>query len=86
MKQAFAEIIGYIAAVLTTIAYLPQTLKTIRSRKTKDISLNMYLLMFTGVSGWLVYGIHLDSLPMIFANSLTLTLVITIIVLKLRYK
>lgn len=86
MKDNWVEIVGFTAAVLTTVAYLPQTLKTIKTKKTDDISLGMYLLMLTGVVAWLVYGIKLNSYPMMMANSITLSLVIIILVLKIRYK
>jgi len=86
-KQRFImEIVGYIAAILTTMAYVPQALKTIGSKKTTDIALNMYLFMFIGVSGWLAYGIYLRSIPMLIANSVTLVLITIIIVMKLKYK
>src|SRR5687767_3526924 len=52
---------GYVAATLTTVAFLPQTIKTIRSRDTRSISLWMYLVFTVGVVFWLVYGIVLDS-------------------------
>lgn len=86
MNAILAEVVGYLAAVLTTAAYVPQALKTIKTKQTKDISLYMYLLMFSGVSAWLAYGIYLKSLPMLMANSITLLLLTTIIALKIRFK
>jgi len=86
MNKTIFELIGFIAAILTTSAYLPQALKTIRTKKTKDISLNMYVLMFAGIFAWLIYGIYLKSLPMTLANSLSLTLIFIILVMKIRYK
>ena len=86
MKTLVVEIVGYISAVLTSAAYMPQAIKTIRSKKMEDISLNMYMLMFAGVSGWLIYGIFLGSLPMLLANSVSLSLIFIILVLKIRYK
>ena len=85
-KILIQEIIGYLAAVLTTAAYVPQAFKTIKSRKTSDISLFMYLLMFTGVIGWLIYGIMHNSLPIILANGITMSLVAIILIMKMRYK
>ena len=77
---------GYVAATLTTVAFLPQTIKTIRSRDTRSISLWMYLVFTVGVVFWLVYGFVLDSKPMIIANIVTLGLSATILGMKLRWK
>jgi lactoylglutathione lyase len=68
------EIIGFIAATLTTAAFVPQALKTWHTRSTDDLSPVMFILFCIGVFGWLVYGIYKHDLPMIFANSLTLIL------------
>ena len=64
------EIIGLIAAVLTTAAYVPQVYKTWKTKSAGNISLTMYIAMFIGILLWLIYGIHLNSLAMILANSL----------------
>jgi MtN3 and saliva related transmembrane protein len=77
---------GYVAATLTTLAFLPQTLKTIRTRDTRAISLGMYVVFTIGVCFWLAYGIVLHSWPMIIANIVTLGLSATILALKLRYR
>ena len=77
---------GYVAATLTTLAFLPQTLKTIRTRDTRSISLGMYVVFTIGVVFWLAYGIVLHSWPMIIANIVTLGLSATILALKLRYR
>ena len=79
------EILGYLAAALTTTSFIPQAVMTIRSRNTSGISLGMYVIFTTGVAFWLAYGIAIDSLPMIFANTVTLALAGTILALKLRY-
>lgn len=80
------ETIGFIAALLTTTAFVPQFLKVWRTRSTQDISLRMYLMLSAGVLLWLIYGIRLGSLPIIFANGATLTLALSILALKIRYK
>lgn len=80
------EIIGLIAGIITTGAFVPQVYKTWKTKTAKDISLVMYLAMFTGIILWLVYGIYLKSYPMILANSITATLNLIMIVFKLRYK
>lgn len=79
------EWIGYVAATLTTLSFVPQAVKTIRSRDTRGISLWMYSLFTVGVAFWLAYGIVLESWPMILSNVVTFILAATILVLKLRH-
>tara|TARA_R110000822_G_scaffold1069_8_gene4802 strand:+ start:994 stop:1248 length:255 start_codon:yes stop_codon:yes gene_type:complete len=80
------EIMGLVAAVLTTYSIVPQVHKTWRNKSTKDISLTMYMAMFLGVVLWLIYGIYHESVPMILANFITSVLLFVMIVLKLKYK
>ena len=68
------EIIGLIAALLSTCAFLPQTIKTIKSKNTRDLSLPMYILLVSGVCLWLVYGILRGSIAIIIANAVTLAM------------
>lgn len=82
----FVEIIGLVAAFLTTAAFVPQVYKTWKEKSTKNISLSMYTVMGIGVLLWLVYGIHLESLPIILANTVTFLLLIFMLVMKLKYK
>lgn len=82
----YTEILGYIAAFLTTAAFFPQTLKTIKSRDTASISLAMYVMFTTGIALWLGYAFLIESMPMIIANIITFILSATILVLKLREK
>ena len=79
------EWIGYAAAVLTTVSFIPQAIMTIRTRDTRGISRGMYMIFTVGVAFWLVYGIAMDSGPMIFANTVTLGLAGTVLALKIRY-
>jgi MtN3 and saliva related transmembrane protein len=79
------EWFGYAAAVLTTGSFVPQAVMTIRSRNTRGISLAMYVIFTLGVGLWLVYGIALESWPMILANTVTLGLAATILAMKLRF-
>ena len=74
------EIIGLIAAVCTTFAFVPQVIKVWKTKQTKDLSLRMYSIMFLGILLWLVYGILIDSLSIKLANLVTATLVGTILV------
>jgi len=80
------EIIGLIAAVCTTFAFIPQVMKVWKTRQTKDLSLRMYSIMFIGIILWLVYGIRIDSLSIIMANIVTATLVGTILVYIIKGK
>ena len=79
------EWIGYMAATLTTLSFVPQALKTIRSRDTSGISLGMYVVFTIGIVAWFVYGLVLGSWPMILANAVTFLLAATILALKLRH-
>ncbi len=80
------EIVGLIAAVLTTSAYVPQVYKTWKTKSAGNISLTMYIAMFIGIILWLIYGIHLNSLAMIVANIVTAILTLIILIFKIRYK
>lgn len=76
---------GYLAAAMTTLAFVPQAVKTIRTRDTRSISLGMYVLFTAGIAMWLIYGIALNSMPMILANIVTFLLSATILGLKLKH-
>lgn len=79
------EIVGLAAAFLTTVAFLPQVIHTLRTRSTHDISLRMYSLYTVGIFLWLVYGLLLHDIPLIASNALTLIFAATILTLKLRH-
>lgn len=79
------EWVGYTAAVMTTLAFVPQAVKTIRTRDTSSISLGMYVVFTAGIAMWLAYGIALNSMPMILANIVTFLLSATILGLKLKH-
>lgn len=80
------EIIGLIAATLTTSSFVPQVYKLWKSKSTEDISLLMYIVLFTGCMLWLYYGLVVDSLPVIFANAITGLLVAFVVLLKLKFR
>ncbi|MHB8347509.1 MAG: SemiSWEET transporter [Acidiferrobacterales bacterium] len=82
----FANVFGFLAGTLTTIAFLPQAIKIWKTKSTKDISLGMFTLFVTGVFLWIVYGVGIGSVPMIIANTVTLVLAVTILVFKIKYK
>jgi MtN3 and saliva related transmembrane protein len=79
------SIIGYMAAVGTTISFLPQAVKTIQTKDTSGISLPMYILFTVGTLFWLIYGIMADSYPVAIANAITLIFASIILAYKLRY-
>ena len=77
--------LGYVAAALTTAAFVPQAVKVIRSRDTGAISLWMYVTFTVGIALWFVYGVLLNAWPIILANAVTFGLAATILALKLRH-
>lgn len=82
MNTELSDLIGYPAALLTTIAFVPQAWKSWRTRDLSGISLPMYALFTTGVALWMVYGVVIGSLPVIVANAITLVLAAVILLLK----
>ena len=78
-----ADWIGSVAGLLTTAAFIPQAVKTWRTRSTKDISLGMFVLFCSGVVLWLGYGFMIESWPVIIANGVTLALASVILVIKI---
>ncbi|MGA1869018.1 MAG: SemiSWEET transporter [bacterium] len=83
MGELYLKLIGISAAICTTSCYFPQFIKIIKTRKTRDISLGMYIVLSIGIFLWLVYGILLKDLPLISANSVTLILTLGVLILKL---
>lgn len=81
-----AKILGLIAGFLTTVAFVPQVVKTWRSKSARDLSLVMFSLFCTGVFLWMIYGIMIDELPVILWNVITLILALIILFFKLRFK
>jgi MtN3 and saliva related transmembrane protein len=80
-----SDLIGSLAGTLTTVSFIPQVIKTWRSRSASDISFGMFLLFSLGVLLWLIYGTHIHSVPIVLANSITLGLSLSIIAMKLRF-
>lgn len=80
-----SDVVGSVAAMLTTVSLLPQVWRIWRTRHTTDISLAMYGLFTVGVALWFAYGILLAAWPIIIANGVTLLLAGTVLLMKLRY-
>jgi MtN3 and saliva related transmembrane protein len=83
--MALLDYTGYLAAICTTGAYIPQVLRVWRTRSTTDISLKMFLVLVTGLSLWLTYGLWRGELPLVLANGTTLVLASIILFFKLKH-
>ena len=79
------DAIGYAAATMTTISFVPQLLRVLRLRSARDISLGMFLIFSLGTFTWGVYGVLVHSAPVWIANALTFALSVSILALKLRF-
>lgn len=86
MEIDFITTLGLAAGILTTIAYLPQVIKTWKSKSAKDLSWSMLIVLCIGIVLWLVYGISVRDVPIIAANVVTFMLASIILILKIRYK
>jgi MtN3 and saliva related transmembrane protein len=78
-------LIGLVAAMCTTCSFLPQVIKILRTKRTKDVSLLMYTILTTGLFLWLIYGLVLGDLPLILANTVSFTLSMSVLALKVRH-
>ena len=85
MPDLFIDAIGYAAALVTTLCWLPQALRILRTRDTRAISLASYGAFAVGIALWLIYGLCIGNLPVTAANAVTLALTLAIVVLKVRY-
>ena len=86
MNNTIIEIIWYIAAFWTTVSFLPQAIKTIKTKDTKALSLPMYIMFIFWVFMWLIYWLMITSYPVIIANTITLILASIILWYKIKYK
>ena len=78
------EWVGWAAAILTSVSFVPQAVKVIRTRDTASISLWMYILFRTGIACWLAYGLLIGDVPVTAANAIILILATIILVTKVR--
>ena len=79
------EIFGYIAAILTTAAFLPQLIKTLKTKKADDVSLITLVMFIIGVLCWIIYGYKISSIPILLANLITLILNLLILISKIYF-
>ena len=84
--MSYVTVLGLLAGTLTTISFIPQVLKVIQSKSTRDISLLMFLAFSAGVFSWLLYGIMINDMPVIIANAITFILAMIILIYKIKYK
>ena len=84
--MSLSNTIGTAAAIISTASFVPQVWQTFKTRDVSGISLGMYSVFTVGVSCWLVYGLLLGAWPIIIANAITLTLAVSILVMKLRFR
>ena len=79
------EIFGYIAAILTTAAFLPQLIKTLKTKKAEDVSLVTLIMFIVVVLCWIIYGYKISSIPILLANLITLLLNLMILISKIYF-
>ena len=79
------DIFGYFAAILTTAAFLPQLIKTLKTKKAEDVSLSTLIMFIIGVFSWIIYGYNISSKPILIANFITLILNLLILVSKVYF-
>ncbi len=85
MNSLNIEFFGYIAAILTTAAFLPQLIKTLKTKKAQDVSLVTLIMFISGVGFWIFYGYTISSLPILIANIITFILNFFILISKIYY-
>ncbi|MFM2394851.1 MAG: hypothetical protein RLZZ546_2834 [Bacteroidota bacterium] len=79
------DILGYVAATLTTVSFIPQFYKIYKSKSAKDVSITMFTIFTIGLTLWLYYGVLLKSLPIIISNTVTVLLSLGILFMKIKY-
>ena len=85
MSTLNVEFYGYFAALLTTLAFLPQLIKTLKTKKAEDVSLITLIMFLTGVLSWIIYGYKISSTPILIANIITFILNLLILIFKITF-
>ena len=85
MSTFNVEFFGYFAAILTTLAFLPQLIKTLKTKKAEDVSLITLIMFLTGVLSWIIYGYKIASTPILIANIITFILNLFILIFKITF-
>ena len=86
MNTLKIEFFGYFAAILTTTAFLPQLIKTLKTKKAEDVSLVTLIMFISGVVCWIIYGYAISSFPILLANIITFILNLFILISKIYYE
>ena len=86
LELSSSEIFGFSAATLSTIAFLPQVIKTWKTRSAKDVSYALLLTFSTGCLCWVIYGYQVAAKPVMIANAFTLTLNLIILAMKVNFE
>jgi len=86
MSYVCIELVGLVAGICTTISFVPQIIKILKTKHVRDISLVMYVILTSGIFLWLVYGILLRRIPIILANGISFVLCFSVIVTKIKYR
>ncbi len=81
----YIDFFGFLAALLTTIAFLPQLYKTWQTKSANDVSLIMLILFLIGLICWIIYGLRINSIPILVANIITFIFNFSILILKIVY-
>ena len=84
--DSLIAMLGFTAGTLTTLAFVPQVIKSWKSKSTQDVSLGMFLVLCTGILLWLTYGFLINDTPLIVANGFSLLLAGSFLIMKLRFK
>ncbi len=84
--DSLIPMLGFTAGTLTTLAFIPQVIKSWKSKSTQDVSLGMFLVLCTGILLWLTYGFLINNTPLIVANGFSLLLAGSILIMKFRFK
>jgi MtN3 and saliva related transmembrane protein len=85
IRMDYTTAIGLMAGALTTLAYVPQVIKTWKTKSTKDISVGMFVTLSLGLLMWTFYGFSINSMPVIVANIVSLALVFIVLIFKMKY-
>ena len=85
MNSINTDLFGYFAAILTTAAFLPQLIKTLKTKKADDVSLVTLIMFISGVGSWIIYGYKISSFPILLANIITFILNLLILISKIYY-
>ena len=86
MNEIHVHLIGIIAGICTTTSFVPQIVKIFRTKHARDISMQMFVILTTGIFLWLVYGILLKSFPIVLANTISFLLCLFVIIAKIKYR